>query len=277
MTLRFGLIADIQYGDLPDRERCRFREVPARLARVVAALNDARLDFVVQLGDVIDGRGEAADMHADLDVVLDLLGGLDAPLVHVLGNHGLHLPRAELCARLGLDAPRRRFDAGGARFLVLDSMELSIQGHPPGHPRAREAAAWLAAHPRAEFPEANEWNGGLGAEQRAWLARELADAAVAGLPVVALAHHPLLGEASAAHYRAWDHAETLAVLDAYPALRAWINGHYHPGGHAARAGVWHWTLRGLVEEEAAAWVELEPGGLRVHGIGSEADRWLAWG
>lgn len=278
---RFGLIADVQYGDKPDQGHLRYRASLGKLERCVADLARRRLDFVVQLGDVIDGRETLGESGADLERVLAPLEGLGVPLVHVVGNHCLAVPRAELLPRLGLERGYRSFVWSPWRFVVVDTVELALVGRDAGDPRAREAERWLAGHPIETHPWANPWNGGLGEEQRAWLASQLEAAAAAGEHAVVLAHHPVDPDAARPQYPAWDHRDVLAVLDRVPPPRAWICGHDHRGGFHERAGVRHWIVPALLaaddESNAYAVVEAFADRLEVRGVGAVGDRTIPAG
>ena len=56
----------------------------------------------------------------DLEAVLAVFDRLTAPLVHVVGNHCLEVPRAELLPRLGLERGHRSRIEGDWRFLLLE-------------------------------------------------------------------------------------------------------------------------------------------------------------
>ena len=82
---QFGLVTDVQYADKPAAGGRDYRGALVRLRSAVATLNGESLAFTAQLGDLIDGNGEAS--LTDLRAVLDALRGLRAPLHHVIGNH----------------------------------------------------------------------------------------------------------------------------------------------------------------------------------------------
>ena len=71
-------------------------------------------------------------------------------------------PRAELLPRLGLRSAHDSFRRDGWRFVVLDSLDLSVCGVSETSAAHARAEAWLASHPLAEYPNAYRWNGGLG-------------------------------------------------------------------------------------------------------------------
>ena len=124
------------------------------------------------------------------------------------------------------------------------------------------------------------WNGGVGADQRAWLKAELAAAEAAGERVVVFGHLPILLEASGPYYLLWDHAAVLELLQSTPAVVAYLAGHDHAGGYAQQAGIHHLTLPGMLDApegtNAYAVVEVWPERLEVRGVREVTDRTLAW-
>src|SRR5690349_9094551 len=117
--LRFGVIADPQYADLPpDPGHNRyFRESLGRLAEAIDVFNGEELDFVVTLGDIIDRDFES------FDTILPLYEHLRHPSYLLLGNHDFavaaeHLPH--VARRAGLE--RTYFDLvfGQYRLVFLD-------------------------------------------------------------------------------------------------------------------------------------------------------------
>lgn len=277
---RFGLLADVQYADKADAGARRYRLALEHLDDCVADLIGRDLAFVVQLGDVIDGRGEPGGSRIDLEQVLSRLESIGVPLVHVVGNHCLAVPRTELLPRLGLESGRQSFARDGWRFLVLDTLELSVCGVPADDPLAVEAESWLLENADSGELNVQRWNGGAGAAQRAWLQSELVAAEAAGERVVVLGHLPILLEASGPYYLLWDHAEVLELLQSTPAVLTYLAGHDHSGGYAQQAGIHHLTLPSMLEApkgtNAYAVVEVWPDRLEVRGVGEVTDRTLAW-
>lgn len=92
--------------------------------------------------------------------------------------------------------------------------------HSQGAPQAAAAAAWLKSHPLSSTPNAQAWNGGLGADQIAWLRKQLADAAAAGERVIVACHHPLAPGSAPEMYLAWDHDKIRAILEEKPGVVA---------------------------------------------------------
>ena len=260
----FAVVADIQYADKDTAGRRDYRRSAAKLEACAAALASEHPAFTMQLGDIIDGGLE------NLGRILPLFNRLPAPRYHTLGNHDLTLDRAVLFARLGLRSGRYDFTLNGWRFIVLDGMEMSVRDEAGRREFARLKAAGA--------PNAQEWNGALGPDQREWLRRTLRDAKKKHQRAILFCHFPVFAEASSPEHLLWDWRETLEILDSEPAVAAWIAGHDHRGGYAERRGVHYVTLRGMVETEAAQAcqvMDVAPAGLRLRAAGEASGRTLA--
>jgi len=233
----FAVFTDIQYGDQPDSGRREYRRSLAKLREAVETLNKRRdLDFAIQLGDLIDSRAP------DLDTILPVWQSLSIRTYNVAGNHDFSAPRRELVRRLDINAGYYEFTRPGWRFLVLDGMDLSI-GSPEG-------PAMLQKLKDANAPNAQEWNGGIGEAQLAWLKDRLGKAAAAHERVIAFCHFPILTESSTPVHLLWNHDAVRGVLEASHAVAGWFNGHDHNGGYAVRDGIHFVTFPGMVESGA---------------------------
>ena len=247
----FGVVTDIQYGDKEGSVSRDYRGTLQRLEQCVGAFNGQKLDFVIQLGDLVDGYPtNAVASGKDLDAVLPIFNRLTAPKYHVVGNHCLNVGKDALGQKLGLTNFYYTFTAPAAkgwRFVVLD-------GNDAGY-------------------------GVVSAGQLDWLRSALAQARQAGEKVICFCHFPLLKAAAETHRMANPEA-VLAELDAAGCVVAWIAGHDHAGGYAMRNGVHHLTIKGLVEapgSTAYARFELGTDRIRETGFGNEPSRVLPFG
>ena len=265
----FGVVADPQYADIPDRGRRSYRASVGKLNEAVADFNRRDLDFCVNLGDAIDRD------WASYDAILAPLAAARAPWRHVLGNHDFAVEPSrvpQVPARLGIPSRRAVFDVSGVRFVILDSNAVSVYAHPEGSPVRRAATAELARLKAAKEPQAFDWNGGFGEEQLRWFDRLAGEAEGAGLRVVVLAHHPVLP--SRAHV-AWDAPAALEIALRRRSVVAWLCGHDHAGAYAERDGVHFITFQGMVEtpdRNAYAFVSLNAGRMLIEGRGREPSR-----
>lgn len=147
--VRFGVITDIHQDVMPDGV--------ARVSAFVRAMNEAKPDFVLQLGDFCQPHPRNAPFLAAWN---EFAG----PRHHVLGNHDMDggFKPEQTVAFYGMPARYYAFNAGPVRGLVLD-------GNEPGG-------------------KAKGYKRFVGAEQLAWLERELKQD---GRPVVVFIHQPI--------------------------------------------------------------------------------------
>ena len=239
--LEVGVIADPQYADIPDRGTRAYRASVAKLGAAVEHFNSRPLDFCVNLGDTIDREWRS------YDAILAPLAASRHRWEHVLGNHDFALldgEKTQVDARLGVAARYRFFDRPGFRFVVLDTGAVSTYASLAGTPERAAAVTELARVKARKLPQAQDWNGAVGARQLAWFEGVAEDAARRGLKVVVFAHHPV---APAGAYDAWDATEVLAALGRHRNVVAWFNGHHHAGGFAQVEGLPCVTFHGMVE------------------------------
>ena len=151
----FGVIADVQYADIDDgmnHSRTAHRYYRRSLELVKTAVRDwssgqHRAEFVLQLGDLIDGfNARLGTSRLSLDTTVSELRRSGCFVYHVLGNHDLYnFSHDEL---LTCDQMRESFinEAGistplpgttgyyhfvptkGFRIVVLDNYEISMLG-----------------------------------------------------------------------------------------------------------------------------------------------------
>ncbi len=95
----------------------------------------------------------------------------------------------------------------------------------------------LASLKERRAPNAQDWNGAAGVQQREWLQRTLEDASRRNERAVVFCHFPVLEEATTPAHLLWDHEEVLSILDRQPAVAAYMCGHDHQGGYAERNGM----------------------------------------
>lgn len=261
MTNKIGLLADPQYGSIPDavspdvssgEERVqRYRLALEKTREALARMHDCA--FVVNLGDIIqsDKTQTEADIEADFDAICSVFeADAHQKVLHALGNHCIgRLQREDVCRRLGI--PLQTVSPFLSCFLgpptstsyyahmiseawmliVLDTTEMS--GHSGYHVRsrpAREAAAYLKNHPVDVEPHMIPWNGGCTQRQLKWLKSQLNKAAKDDVLVIVASHHPIHGGAARPSHLAWNHSEILSIVNASPNVRLVLSGHDHLGG-----------------------------------------------
>jgi manganese-dependent ADP-ribose/CDP-alcohol diphosphatase len=267
-TLRIGLLADVQYADKDTVGRRRYREADDKLRACVADLATRNLDFVVDLGDLIDGHD--ALTQAELDRMCAIYRTLPVPVRHVVGNHDLLVGRPALMRSFGLTTPYCEWRLKGWRFLVLDALEVSTLA-PIGPEEKALAADYLTRQPKLQT-----YNGALTDRQLDWLRERLADVRRCGERAIVLCHLPTILPASNAYHLIWNHEQVAAILEQSGCVVAYLSGHDHAGGYAFHAGIHHLTMPGLVEAPEGGngygILEVYPDRLVLTGVGTVISR-----
>lgn len=167
----FGVIADVQYADIDDghnflRTRKRYYRTSVLLLRKALKSWSAaavKPDFVLQLGDIIDGFNRRHDAsERSLEVVLREFSSCPASVHHVWGNHEFYnfsrtrllssalnsRPDAERSlSESGTDIYAYRFSPHpGFSFIVLDAYDLSVLGREESSEQYKEAMLLLRQH-----------------------------------------------------------------------------------------------------------------------------------
>ncbi|CAN7216596.1 metallophosphoesterase [Neorhizobium sp. LjRoot104] len=272
--LRFGVIADPQYADLPpwlEMDRYYANSLD-KLSRAIGVLNGEDLAFVVTLGDLIDRGWE------HYGPVLAVYDGLRHESVLIPGNHDFLVAPgylADVHARLGMPAAWHDFSRGGFRFVVIDGNEISLFSTPEGHARhilARQRLETLLAEGAIN---AKEWNGGIGDEQFAWLDGVLERARAAGEKVVVMGHYPLYPEND---HNLWNADRVVGLFEQAGNVIAYLNGHNHVGNLGRTGNTWYVNFKGMVDTETEntfAVVEIFADRIEITGHGREESRTLA--
>lgn len=177
------------------------------------------------LGDLIASESVAAD-RANVEAVAEVLDDAPFPVTYLLGNHDVgRLDREVLRTILGQERFRGVETVGGRPVVYLDSKDENL-------PRSR---------------------GGLGTDQRRWLAETLQQY---DRPLLLL-HHPV-GDFDISE-NVWfadyperaflgDRKETLDLLDTYGPVRGTVSGHLHQTGVTRFGGVPHVSVNAFSNE-----------------------------
>lgn len=264
LDLKFALISDVHFGPAAyhnGKLRKLTHEADRLTRQFVEAVNrEARPDLVINLGDVLEDRNPQSDLE-NYSTFVSILSALQAPVLHVAGNHDtIHLSEPEL-ARLWQRSGELFYSrvVCGVHFSVLHTLET------------KDTAVHL---PERQFE---------------WLAHDLEQASH---PVVVLMHHPasemlLAGNRwfeNAPHVcRVAERRRLRRLLETSGKVAAVFNGHVHWNHFDMIAGIPYITLQSLTENldddapgrPAAAWAicELDERRLLVHVRGEEPARY----
>ena len=280
-TFSIAAVADVQYADTDPRRGRQPGEGVARLTHAVNQWNQRDLDWAVMLGDIIDwddidyGKfphktiSNGAPKWKHTRAVLTVWEKLQCKRFLVLGNHDYYVPFADTD---GLQKPasvRRAYGMGdtayyhflhkGYRFIVLDG-DLSPYNYAPDTLGYKEAKTYYdsitGSHKRW-------WNAGISPQQLQWLKGILDQSLKDRERVVIMCHYPT-------HKPFGDHdllnaEEVLSLLDQYPNIALWLNGHNHRGNYTKIGARHHLTLKGM-QNGGKHWYQItfSPTGIKVY-------------
>lgn len=101
-VIKIGIIADVH-------------DQPERLQAFIDKAVDEKPDFIIQLGDLSNGKPESNEM------MLTVWDSYPGTKYHVLGNHELdHATKGEIVTRQKMPGTHYSFDCGEYHFVVLD-------------------------------------------------------------------------------------------------------------------------------------------------------------
>lgn len=238
-ALRLAFVADIHHGQNSfTKMGAQALPLMSEFRRFVA---EAKPDAVIDLGDRISDCDHATDLRLEQEVA-DAFAAIDAPRLHLCGNHDRdHLTVAENAAILRQPLGHRVVDLGDWR-LVLWAADAKIH-RPGGFVLREEDLLWLAATVKA-----------------------------ADRPLAIMSHVPVSGHAQTGNYyfernpefSTYPGAERArAVLRQATVPVVCLSGHVHWNTLTTVDGIPHLTLQSLTEsfttmpEPAAAWGLLE--------------------
>lgn len=261
-SVRFGLFTDLHAHDLDSPlERKWMTHTADRLGAFTTSMNALAVDFVVQLGDFINGwvvlgadPGDPERIPSILAWADGLYAAFDGPRYHVVGNHDLYnLDKDEIRDILDLERTYSSFDIGGFHFVLLD-----VQYAEDGSDLANTYTGVAGFVPEQEL---------------AWLRSDLA--ASAGRPTIVFVHQML-----DAYIEEWGRPLVANQPDVVRALEnagnviAVFQGHDHGYRHTVVGGIHYVTFAALVDRGgpsswAAVTLDAAAGTLRIDGTGSQ--------
>lgn len=267
----FGIMTDVQYCDCDNAGTRHYRSSPRKLQEAVQMFNQKKVDFVMHLGDFIDHDFQS------FDTLNTLVGQLESPLYQVLGNHDFSVRPEELKKVPSTLRMKRRYYSlvrDRWRFIVLDGNDRSVYGQKKDSKAYEQSVRQLETLTAQKAPNAKTWNGGLGEKQLGWLQKELATASKKNENVLVFCHFPLMPEKDP--HILWNAQEVQSLLERYPNVLAYLNGHVHVSSHLRQNGIHYVTLRGMIESEENSFgvVEVYRDYIKINGYAAEKDRLL---
>ncbi len=261
-VVSFGLFTDLHAHDMDSPLEGKWMTHTAeRLQGFTDAMNAASVDFVIELGDFVNGWVVFGADPGDPNRIASILGwadGLYAAFAgrryHVLGNHDLfNLDKSQICETLGLERTYSSFDVGPFHFVTLDAQY---------------------ANDGADL--ANTYSGVAGfipGMELQWLREDLA--VDLSRPTVVFIHQMLN-----AFIEEWgrplvaNQPDVQRVLAEAGNVIAVLQGHDHRYRHELIGGIHYVTFESLVDQGtppswAVVTLDAENGTLSIEGVGDQ--------
>lgn len=273
--VRFGVVADVQYCDCDNAPTYNryFAETKGRLSQAKDTFNQHNLDFVINLGDIIDREWRS------FDSILPVFDSIQATKYHVLGNHDFFVEdpkKHKVPQRLGMPGRYYHFVYQNWRFIVLDANDMSLQAYPVASAEYIQSDTLYQRLKSLEQEQAREWNGAIGKEQQQWLIHQLEAATMEHQHVIIFSHIPLV---PLNMNTLWNYQDILPILERYNCVKAYFSGHYHAGNYVLKDRVHHLTFKAILDTpdyNAFSIVEVTENTIKIHGYGREDSRTLEY-
>lgn len=204
--LRFLVFGDLHLEDCTDGQQ--------RLETILRHAKDEQVDFIVSLGDLCFPTEEYAP-------VMDMLNTCGIPVHHTIGNHDVQEWEIAHSLRfLGKQRPYEAFEAGGYKFIILDTCYWKSEDGEYHFPNKKRVPSLYPVLPE---------------EQLAWLKEQLSD----GKKYVIFSHMSLVNPF--AHRGIANKEAVQQLLDGKDILLC-MNGHDHGSDLKWVGGVPYYTV-----------------------------------
>lgn len=220
---KIALITDLHHADKDAAGTRYYRETLAKLDEASQKFAELEIDFVVELGDLIDAASDVETELAYLRTINQKFVALHEDRHYVLGNHCVDtLTKQEFLGAVEQESSYYSFDRKGWHFVVLDACFRS-----DGQPYERKNFEWTDAN--------------LSQEEMEWLERDLK---ANSLPTIVFAHQRL--DVSDNH-GVKNNEAIRQLFESVGNVRAVFQGHSHQNDHHEINGVHYCTLVAMVE------------------------------
>ncbi len=262
----FGVIADCQYCNVVSTGVRKYSISDHKLEECVKNLNKMDLSYTIHLGDFIDKD------WSSFDTVVPIFDLLQMPKYHVLGNHDYSVEDEKkpfVVQRLNMPSEYYDFKVYGWRFIVLNGNDISFHSYPKDSEEYQFAASYYEEN-QISSPK---WNGAIGKTQLLWLKEKLEQATKSDENVILYCHFPVFPEDI---HNLWNAEEVINTIEAYPCVKAYMNGHNHSGNYGIKNSVHYVTFKGMVDTEQTSYgvVKVSREQLQIIGFGREGNRTL---
>jgi manganese-dependent ADP-ribose/CDP-alcohol diphosphatase len=270
--ISFGVIADLQYCNAPPFKDRYYQNSTEKLKKAMAHLNEHALDFVINLGDLIDRDWDSYEK------ILPEFNHLNAPVYHVLGNHDYDVDdekKDSVPSKIGTKH-YYSFQLAGWRFIILDGNEISTFANLSDSPNYHLAEMWLQQMESSGAVNGNFYNGGIGNEQMNWLQGALDASREKSEQVIIFCHYPLFPPNK---HNLLNGDQLLSILKNSKCVKLWMNGHNHEGNFGLFEDIHFVNVKGMVEgEHDMAWsiVNVFENRFEIAGFGNETSARLVF-
>jgi hypothetical protein len=271
--LKIGLISDPQYCDCDPSGPRIYREVLNKLPVAIDSMNRWGVDFVMNLGDMIDRYA------VSYDSVSQFYNELTMPYYNLLGNHEFEqIPdtlKPFILSRYGMPDYYYGFSYKNWRFLVLDGTELATYSRSL-HPELAGEGDSLILQVQDEINN-RPYNGGIGRVQRNWIKDQIMASLYSNQQVILFCHFPVFPDS--VYLNLWNEEEVIQLIEEYPNVVAYINGHFHEGNYGLKSGIHYLTHAAMLdtyEHNTFSLLEIYTDKLVLQGFGRMPDMILPY-
>jgi predicted MPP superfamily phosphohydrolase len=270
--ITFGIIADVQYSDYIPAGTRFYRSSLSKLRESMKILNENSVDFIINLGDLIDKD------YNSYKTVLDIIDSSRLKTYHVAGNHDYAIDRRYKKRLPIFSSSKEQYSAfvyNNFRFILLNGNDVSTY-ISNNKSTIKQTEDYIATLKKNGEVNAVNWNGGIGIKQLEWLFGQLNEASIKNEKVFVMCHFPVVPENV---HNLLNYKEVLHVLEKHHNIIAWFNGHNHAGNYGNFNRIHFVTFKGMVETEtnnSFAIIEVYKNKIWIKGYGREKSQILAY-
>ncbi len=208
------------------------------------------------------------------DSVIQFYQALTMPYYNLLGNHAFSEVSEEymdsILVRYEMPGYYYDFTYENWQFLVLDGTELAAYSRYL-HPELADEGDSLWQLVQGQV-NALTWNGGISRNQQSWMRLKLQESQEAEKNVILFCHFPVYPDSM--RLGLWNDSVIVDLLEEYPNVVAYINGHEHTGEYGYKNGIHYYTQKAMVDfpdKNSFSILEIYKHELRLKGFGNIAD------
>jgi hypothetical protein len=264
--LKIGLVADPQYADQPINNKRHYRESLWKLEEAIDTFNSTNVDFVQNLGDIIDKE------WSSFDSILPIYDKLNPEIENyqLLGNHDYSVDSIQLeylLGKLNMLENYYSYSKKDWKFIVLDATDYAYYSNVL-HKQKIDLIDLYYKNIKDQ-PNHQPWNGAIGEVQQKWLIKELESAKLLNQKVILFSHIPLRPINNS--HNLWNDFEILEIIENSPNVIAFINGHNHAGGYVYKNGIHYITMFGMVDTKISSFgiLEIYKDRMELRGYGNQ--------